>query len=168
MALFDCNVLHDTALVTRGVLARPSVLRTQREYKAPTYSSICQPSVGSCAASWNSRRCRCHTPLRDVTCRVTASRKSAGGTVAFFIVTRSSTTSRHAHKDVTHAGPRPKQPLAPRPKQPVAPRSFGWNILRRSIWMLPALLRSQSARRCGEAHACMTKLVGKQTRHHCA
>ena len=44
-----------------------------------------------------------YAALRDMTCRVTASRKSAGGTVAFFIVTRSSTTSRHAHKDVTHA-----------------------------------------------------------------
>ena len=32
--------------------------------------------------------------------------------------------------------------------------------------MLPALRRSQSARRCGEAPACMTKLGGQQTRHH--
>ena len=78
-----------------------------------------------------------------------------------------SATSKHAHKGVTHAvqypsfrrllrkeqGPRPKQPLAPRPKQLLAPRLFGWNILRRLIWMLPALRRSQSARRCGEAPA---------------
>ena len=77
-----------------------------------------------------------YAALREVTCRATVPRNSAGGTVAFFIVTRSSTTSRHAHKDVTHAvqyplssegsaekkqGPRPKQPLAPRPKQLVAP-----------------------------------------------
>ena len=59
----------------------------------------------------------------------------SAGIVVFFIATRSSATSKHAHKDVTHAvqypsfrralrkeqGPRPKQPLAPRPKQPVAP-----------------------------------------------
>ena len=91
----------------------------------------------------------------------------SAGIVVFFIATRSSATSKHAHKDVTHAvqypsfrralrkeqGPRPKQPLAPRPKQLLAPRLFGWNILRRLIWMLPALRRSQSARRCGEAPA---------------
>ena len=44
-----------------------------------------------------------YAALRDVTCRATASRKSVGGTDSFFIAAKSSTTSRHAHKDVTHA-----------------------------------------------------------------
>ena len=44
-----------------------------------------------------------YAALRAAACRATASRKSAGGTVTFFIAAKSSTTSRHAHKDVTHA-----------------------------------------------------------------
>jgi len=103
-----------------------------------------------------------YADLRDVTRRATVSRKSAGGTVAFFIVTRSYTTSRHAHKDVTHAVQYPlsSESSAEKPGTEAEAASgaeaeaacdaeqlkywaskfdllaFAWNILRRFIWML--------------------------------
>ena len=76
---------------------------TQHEYKGPTYSSMPAKCWVMCSFMEFVSMSGPYAALRDVTCRATVSRKSAGGTVAFFIVTRSPTTSRHAHKDVTHA-----------------------------------------------------------------
>ena len=97
-----------------------------------------------------------YAALRDAACRATASRKSAGDTVTFFVACKSSTTSRHAHKDVTHAvqypcaatmvaknrfrtGAMVKSSLALQLKKLASKfdlLAFAWNILRRLIWML--------------------------------